>query len=111
MSTNGILELLANDYNATGTSSPPGTPFPTDGVLIAPYWADADTRGTGRVYYRCTTDQVELLLHIQFYTEAFFPGSRFIADYLCIITWFEVGYFNSRTDKVNHSKLHYTWLP
>ena len=103
MNTNGLLEVLADD-NTAGTRSSPGTAFPTDGVLIAPYWADTDTRGTGHVYYRCVTDQFEplSLRRIRSYVDAIFLCSRFIPDYLCIITWFEVGYFNNHTDKVSH---------
>ena len=28
--------------------------------MVAPYWADFDTRGTGQIYYRQTTDSALL---------------------------------------------------
>lgn len=49
--------------------------------MIAPYWGDVDTRGTGAVYVAApNTDTV-------------------------VITWNNVGYFSSHTDKVNNFQL------
>ena len=56
MLTNGLLSL--NHSDVSSNYSPKG--FPTNETLIAPFWADADTRGIGRVYYRSTTNQALL---------------------------------------------------
>ena len=70
--------------------------FPLSGdALIAPYWADADTTvnmGTGNVYYRSTTNQLLLDRSSEIINTAF-TGKSFVAQYLYIVTWFRVGYF------------------
>lgn len=75
--------------------------FPLDDFpLIAPFWADVDTRGTGEVWYRNTTnkrvkDSVQELIKYSFVDhEGFEPVYNFIA------TWDHVGYYNARTSKV-----------
>ncbi len=62
------------DYTATG--------FPSPNDMIAPFWADVDTRGVrnGRVYYKS-------------------EATRFT------VIWHRVGYYNTKTDKVNTFKL------
>ncbi len=56
-------------------------PFPTSGfTMVAPFWGDVDTRGTGTVKYKIT------------------PTAMFI-------NWEAVGYFPSATDKVNTFQL------
>ena len=68
-------------------------------MLIAPYWADADTRGIGTVYYRSTTDEALLSRMTQDVGDSF-SGVTFTPQYLFIATWFEIGYFSNHTDKV-----------
>ena len=84
-------------------------PFPiNDRFLIAPYWADVDTRGTGEVYFKEVTEDDTI-------SNALFPKaddiiqssttqsrglSRFRPTWMLIATWHEVGYFSSHTDKV-----------
>lgn len=56
-------------------------PFPTAGfVMVAPFWADVDTRGTGSVWYKVTSTYA-------------------------IIRWHNVGYYNQQTDKINDFQL------
>ena len=68
-------------------------PFTRGYPMIAPYWADVDTRsGPGRVYYRTTTNRY-LLKRAKFEVEStqrrsFNPTRIFIA------TWNNVGYYN-----------------
>lgn len=70
-------------------------PFTRGNPMIAPYWADVDTRsGPGRVYYRTTTNRY-LLKRAKFEVEStqrryFNPTRIFIA------TWNNVGYYNRR---------------
>ncbi|MGB0423384.1 MAG: nidogen-like domain-containing protein [Flavobacteriales bacterium] len=60
---------------AVSSFSASGFPFGTP--MIAPFWGDVDTRGTGEVWY-------------------FNTGSALIVSY------FEVGYYNSQSDKTNN---------
>ncbi len=56
-------------------------PFPdATYVMVAPFWADVDTRGTGEVWYKVTPSYA-------------------------IIRWHNVGYFSSQTDKINDFQL------
>ena len=76
--------------------------FPLSGnlQLIAPYWADVDTRGTGSVWYRQTTDAQLLARARDSIRAAFINQARFNPTSLFIATWDHVGYYNRRTDKV-----------
>ena len=92
--TNGLLSLNRSDVTA---SFRPIT-FPTEGSLIAPFWADVDTRGSGRVYYRNTVNETLLKKMSEDIYEYF--GTIFLPEYLFVSTWYRVGYFNRNTDKV-----------
>ncbi len=61
---------------AFGTFTPNG--FASDNALVAPFWADVDLTcdDCGEVYYKITDDAV-------------------------YVNWVNVGYFNSRSDKLN----------
>ena len=80
--------------------------FPIPGkFLIAPYWADADTRATGEVYFKETIDAS--LLHrandiIKSATDQGTGLSRFNPQLMLIATWYNVGYFNVHVDKVRN---------
>ena len=79
-------------------------PFPIpDLPLIAPYWADADTRPPdgGQVWYRISTDNSLMTDLIGSTVSSQLTLSSFIPEYLVIVTWDHVGYFNKRTDKTN----------
>ena len=85
------------------------TPFPLSGstILIAPYWADIDTRGIGTVWYR-ETSSPDLLTRANTQIRNAFPTSTFTATRLFIAGWYTVGYFNANTDLVSvyKSKAH-----
>ena len=82
-------------------------PFPITGsALLSPYWGDVDTRGTGNVYYRGTTDST-VLNRASENIRSIFPEfntplalTPFTATYLYIATWDHVGYFSRHTDRV-----------
>ena len=93
MATNGLLSL-----NESVNAFTP-VPFPTTEVRIAPFWADADTEGgLGNIFYRLTINPTLLNQAAQIINNAF--TSSFTPQYLAIVTWFEVGYFSQRGDKV-----------
>ena len=49
---NGVISF-GSRYNVR---TPLSLPLNGTDKIIAPYWADVDTRGTGQVFYRQTTD-------------------------------------------------------
>lgn len=57
------------------------SPFPDSNfVMVAPFWSDVDTRGTGSVLYKITPTAV-------------------------FVNWIAVGYYDQKTDKVNTFQL------
>ena len=76
--------------------------FPLSGIerIIAPYWADVDTRGIGQILYRQTKEPA-LLARATNEIRAAFPTSQNVnVTSLLIVTWNTVGYYDRRTDKV-----------
>ena len=88
-------------------------PFPTQVAIIAPFWADVDTRlndeiplssaptnETGNVWYR-EDFSTELLEKAQReIRDAFIGQSSFTPTTLFIATWENVGYYSTHFDKV-----------
>ena len=69
-------------------------------MLIAPYWADVDTKEIGDIYYRQTTDP-SLLARATSEIRAAFPTSGNVTiKSLLIATWDNVGYWFQKLDKV-----------
>ena len=68
--------------------------------MIAPYWADVDTTGTGQIYYRQTTNSTLLARATNEIRMAFPTSQNVNVTNLLIATWDSVGYYDSRTDKV-----------
>ena len=96
MNTNGIISL---DSPFTSYSA---NPLPLSGIqqIIAPYWADVDTRGTGQVFYRQTTNP-SLLAKTSNTIKAVFPMSQNVKiTNLVITTWDGVGYYPRGTNEV-----------
>ena len=78
-------------------------PLPLSGSyskIIAPYWADVDTTGIGKIYYRKTSEPI-LLAKATSEIHKGYPESQNISiTNLLITTWNDVGYFRNKTDKV-----------
>ena len=72
--------------------------------LLGVFWADVDTTGTGNVYYhqsepdskQSVFDRINLIINMAFNQQQ----TQFSAKEFLIATWDEVGYFNSRVDRV-----------
>ena len=97
MNTNGIISL------DSPFTSPSPRLLPLSGIeqIIAPYWGDVDTRGTGQILYRQTTDPI-LLGRAAKDIQATYPLSSSVTiTNLFIATWDAVGYYYRQTDKVN----------
>ena len=77
--------------------------------MIAPYWADVDTRaGSGRVYYGSTSNRY-LLKRAKFEVEStqrryFNPTRIFVA------TWNNVGYYNRHYNLVSLSSMSLSFV-
>ena len=96
VSDNGVIS-----FNSTfNLSTPLSLPLSGTDKIIAPYWADVDTRGTGNIYYRQTTDPSLLARATSEIRAAFSTSQNFMAKHLLIITWNAVGYYYRNTDKV-----------
>ena len=97
MNTNGVVSL------DSPFTSPSPNPLPLNDTdkIIAPYWGDVDTTGTGQIFYRQTTDP-NLLDRASSDIQAAYPLSPNVTvTNLFIATWDAVGYFFMQTDKVN----------
>ncbi len=95
VNNNGLLSFLQGVSQFT----PEAFPLTGGQKLIAPFWADVDTGGTGTVWFRTTTDS-GLLARARDEVTAFFDQDDFSPAYLFVATWDHVGYYSSRTDKV-----------
>ena len=72
--------------------------------IIAPFWADVDTRGqsldTGTVYYRNTAETYVLMKAENDVRAAFALHSDFSPTSAIVCTWYRVGYYDQNVDKV-----------
>ena len=78
-------------------------------MIIAAFWGDVDTRGTGTVWYQESTDNA-LLNRASMDIRDAFPtqaAEGFTATGLFIATWDRVGYFDSHTDLVSRRSNNY----
>ena len=82
-------------------------PFPLNYPIIAPYWADVDTRGNGSVYYRETSNASIISTVASHVSNAFPSHSPFYATSVVIATWYRVGYYDEHTDKVFKLRLYF----
>ena len=97
MNNNGVVSF----DQAVSTFTPSSFPLGSGLQLIAPYWADVDTRGTGTVWFRETTDQDILSRARRDIQMAFASQNNFQPRFAFIATWDRVGYFSSHTDLVS----------
>ena len=98
------MQIYNNGYVSLGAGTTGGyspRPFPFRGApMIAPYWADVDTKvGSGRVYYRNSASSTERrragLLISSAYRTSFRPTN------LYIVTWYRVGAYYRSTNPVS----------
>ena len=109
---NGLFSFLG----PISTYVPIEFPLANDQRLITAFWSDIDTRGytgnlTGnhvyhQVYTQSTSNSSNTTLlifdRIKSYVRLYFPRETAFNPLMVIIgTWYRVGYFNSRTDKLN----------
>ena len=102
---NGVISFNSR-YNVR---TPLSLPLSGTQQIIAPYWADVDTRGTGQVLYRQSTDPSLLARASREIQAAFSLTYNIEIRNLLISTWNAVGYYYRKTDKV-HMHMHYTYV-
>ena len=101
VNTNGAISFIT----AISAFTPIAFPLAGEFTLIAPYWADVDTRGFGPanndVWYRNTSDPVLLSRARDEIQLAFLDQHAFSPTLLFIATWDQVGYFERKTNRVS----------
>jgi len=93
---NGVISF-GDRFNVR---TPKSLPLNTADKIIAPYWADVDTRIIGQVFYRQTTDPSLLARATNEIRAAFSNLHNVTITDLFIATWDNVGYYNRKSDKV-----------
>ena len=63
--------------------------------LVAPFWADVDTRVAGEVFYRETSDRSLLKRATSDVTTIYVRCKSFRAAWLLIATWYEVAFYGA----------------
>ena len=101
VNNNGVISFQRAVTRFTSIPFPLNDDVLTEDLeLIAPYWADVDTRGAGTVWYR-ETDNLELRTRAAGDIRTAFNQSTFLPMQLFIATWERVGYFSQHTDLVS----------
>lgn len=96
MNNNGLLSF----GDAVSIYTPRSFPL-NDNQLIAPYWADVDTRGKGTVWFREVNDSTlldRIGRDIHASVDNLFDFQPTLA---LIVTWDSVGYYSSHYDLVS----------
>ena len=93
---NGVISF-SSPYNVR---TPLSLPLSGSDQIIAPYWADADTRGIGQIFYRQSTDPSLLARVSREIKTALSLTHEIEIQHLLIATWDTVGYYYRKTDKV-----------
>ena len=97
VNNNGLISF----QTAVSQFTPDSFPLSGDLELIALYWADVDTRGTGTVWYRETDEPLLLDRAASDIQAAFISQGSFAPTFLIIATWDHVGYFSRQIDRVS----------
>ena len=93
---NGVISFNSH-YNVR---TPLSLPLSESYRIIAPYWADVDTRGAGQIFYRQSTDPDLLARASREIKTALSLTYDIEIKHLLIATWDAVGYYYRNIDKV-----------
>lgn len=98
------MQVYDNGIISLGESLSSGAiPLPLSNLtqhILAPYWADVDTRQTGNIFL-CQTSERSLLARATREVQSAYPTSSNVTiKKLLIVTWDAVGYYFFRSDKV-----------
>lgn len=97
MNNNGVLSF----GQTIGQYTPDSFPLGDGRRIIAPFWGDVDTFGTGTVWFRESTDASLLTRARNDIRSAFVNQMSYEPTFMFIATWDHVGYFQAHTDLVN----------
>ena len=102
VSTNGALSFSERlqRYSGEGLSM-------ANTALIAPFWADVDTREIGEVFYRQTNESSCIANVTSIIHEVFEDAVEFTPFTVFIATWNNVGYSKRNTDRVSRNVVYY----
>ena len=105
MNNNGLLSF---DQAVRSFTSQP-FPLTTGRNLIAPFWADVDTRNGGSVFYRDASAESAVVMRVRNEIRmAFVSQANFQPNFVFIATWDRVGYFGGRASTlVSHLSLFF----
>ena len=94
VNTNGVISFLIN----VNQNTPERFPLGDGRQLVAPFWGDADTRTTEKVFYRETSDRNRLIKAATDITSIYVECKAFRPGWLMIATWHEVPFYGARGD-------------
>ena len=97
---NGVISFLKEVTQYT----PAAFPLSDQRRIIAPFWADVNTRNGGTISYRQTTDPVLLQRATDDVRRAFLDHQRFLATWIFIATWERVAFHGASAS--GKSKVH-----
>ena len=99
VNANGHISFLTPVASFTPEPFPLAQSLP----LIAPFWADSDTRpfNGGFIWYRNSTDSEIIALVEMIIRENFPRVASFSPSFLFIVTWDHIGYYHRNTDRVH----------
>ena len=109
ISNNGLLSFESVLVDYTPQDFPLAAPRGMDQrpALIAPFWADVDTRaGPGRVYFRSTDNQTVLDMikritdKVLIQRQSCLMANKFTPKWALVATWSDVGYYELHHNKV-----------
>ena len=103
VNNNGLISFsrLPSPFEHTSVPFPLRGTYVDDSQVIAPFWADVDTRTRGTVSYRESTAQDDLTRAQRDIRTAFLEQvDNFSPQSVFIATWDSVGYFDRHLDKV-----------
>ena len=98
MNANGLISFWASESNFVPERFPLTRLLP----LIAPFWADSDTRPDegGYIWYRNSTDADIFTSVAEIIRSNFLGVDSFDPNFMFIVTWDHIGYYPLKTDRV-----------
>ncbi len=89
--------------NGVSSYTPQVFPANLNVPMIAPFWADVDTRGTlsGGIWYRTVVDEPSLATIRDRLRNSMLGMSNFEPTFAQIVTWDHVGYYSAQADRVS----------
>lgn len=94
VNSNGVVSFETDVPNYANV------PLPLNFPMIAAFYADVDTTGTGRIFYRESQDVSDLQRASSDIRNHFAGFPEFEASSIFVVTWENVGYYPRNNDRV-----------